>query len=195
MTTQTNFLNSKTYLLNDSSGVVEYYEDFITTDYYSILQDEISWREESISLFGKTFLQPRLLSFQGDEGIHYSYSNKKYIASKWSQSLLGIKQVLKEKINLSFNCCLLNYYRNGQDSMGWHSDNEKELGPEPTIASLSFGATRVFKYKKDHTCSIKLSGRSLLIMKGRFQDNYKHAIMKCAHAEGRINLTFRNILT
>ncbi len=193
MTIQTSFLNNKNTILNNTSGILEYYPNFILKDYFSTLQNEVSWREETISLFGKTLLQPRLISLQGDNEIKYSYSKKEYNASSWTSSLIIIKKIIFKKLNLDFNCCLLNFYRDGKDSMGWHSDNEKELGPEPIIASLSFGATRIFKYKSDSTHSIALESGSLLIMRGQFQNNYKHAIMKCSYSEGRINLTFRNI--
>jgi len=190
---QTNFLKDSNYLLNDSSGILEYLPGFLDEDYFNSLKEEVTWHSKTIKIFGKVHKQPRLISFQGNTGIHYTYSGERNISSPWTPSVFEIKEILHKRLKLNFNSCLLNYYRDGQDSMSWHSDDEEELGTMPTIASLSFGASRVFKYKKNKVYSLKLEDRSLLIMRGAFQDNYKHAIMKCAHSKGRINLTFRNI--
>ncbi len=190
---QTSFLK-KEILLNDKSGILTYFPNFFSCSYLEDLKNSIPWEEKLITLFGKTHLQPRLIYFMGDPDISYSYSRDTYLASSWNKYVLEIKDIIQEFLNFSFNSCLCNYYRNGQDSMGWHADNEKELGSNPTIASISFGAKRTFSYKNNlERFSFDLEDSSLLIMSGAFQHNYKHSLPKRKHAEARINLTFRNI--
>lgn len=162
------------------------------------LMENINWKQEAIKLFGKAVLQPRLTAWYGDAGKSYSYSGITMQPLPWSTLLLQLKQKAEAIASQGFNSALLNLYRNGQDSMGWHRDNEKELGKDPVIASLSFGATRVFKLRhvqdKKHVLSIALEPGSLLLMQGATQHHWLHQLPKTALITGpRINLTFRRI--
>jgi alkylated DNA repair dioxygenase AlkB len=170
------------------------------THYFQKLFDEIPWRTETITLFGKTFDQPRLLEFLGDENVEYMYSKKVYRAVPWTPTLLELKVVAELVSDAVFNSVLANLYRNQRDSMGMHADDEPELGTYPTIVSMSFGETRTFvlKHKSRHDISpirIPLTSESILVMKGKTQQNWLHGIEKKTRTLGpRINLTFRNIL-
>lgn len=163
------------------------------------LTAEISWRQESITLFGKTHLQPRLLCWMGDPGSFYSYSGKRHDPVPWHPLVADLRQRVERLAGAPFNAALLNLYRDGQDSMGFHADDEPELGPQPIIASVSFGAERVthFRHRHDRTLAtrrVPLPDSSLLIMRGSTQANWNHAIPKTRKAIGpRINLTFRRI--
>lgn len=169
-------------------------------DYLQRLITELPWRSESITLYGKTFLQPRLLEFFGDDGVFYRYSKKQYTAKPWTPLLSELRTVAEKLSNASFNCLLANYYRDERDSMGFHSDDEPELGTNPTIVSMSFGATRAFvlKHKTKKEISpirIPLSSGSVLIMKGATQQHWVHGIeKKKSHIGPRVNLTFRRVL-
>ncbi len=151
-----------------------------------------------ILMFGKRVLIPRLESFHCNDSINYTYSGKLLKAAPFTSELLKIKLKVEKLTGQHFNCVLINVYRNGQDSNGWHADNEKELGEYPIIASVSFGATRTFKLRAtDGTekYSIPLTAGSLLLMGGKVQHQFKHCIPKEPKiTEPRINLTFRTIL-
>lgn len=167
-------------------------------DLYQHLLNETPWRSDSITLFGKTHLQPRLTAFYGTDDLSYSYSNIKMKANSWTSILLKLKAEIEKKAETTFNCVLINLYRDGKDSMGWHADDEKELGLNPIIASITLGSERFFHLKHnklaDVKCKIKLENGSLLLMKGTTQHFYKHQIPKTAQVIGpRINLTFRTI--
>lgn len=161
---------------------------------------EIPWRQESITLFGKTHRQPRLICWMGDPGCAYTYSGKRHKPELWHPLVRRLKDRAEAIAMAHFNSVLLNYYRDGQDSMGYHADDETELGERPVIASLSFGAQRImhFRHKYDRsiaTQKIMLTDGSLLIMHGACQTDWKHAIPKTRMAIGpRINLTFRQII-
>ena len=161
--------------------------------------DETPWRSESVTVWGKTFQQPRLIAWYGDEGQRYSYSGIGLEPLPWTSTLLGVRAVVQAVSDEQFNSVLLNYYRNHRDSMGFHSDDERELGPAPTIASLSLGATRTFVLKHKLREDVKpvrldLTPGSLLIMKGQTQRYWKHGIDKQTKPCGpRVNLTFRRI--
>lgn len=163
------------------------------------LIEEVPWRQEDVNVWGKTFKQPRLVAWYGDEGMAYRYSGISLNPMPWTDALLDLKRRVEQASESRFNSVLLNYYRDNNDSMGMHSDDEKELGPNPTIASVSLGAERpfVFKSKRDPDAKpikIKLASGSLLLMKGETQHNYKHGIAKERQALGpRVNLTFRTI--
>lgn len=166
---------------------------------FSKLVDETPWRSEKVTVWGKTFSQPRLIAWYGDEGRQYMYSGLSLNPLPWTSTLIDVRVAVETLSNESFNSVLLNYYRDHRDSMGFHSDNERELGPTPIIASVSLGATRTFvlkhKYRDDlKPVRIELPAGSLLIMKGQTQKNWKHGIEKQAKQCGsRINLTFRRI--
>jgi alkylated DNA repair dioxygenase AlkB len=169
------------------------------TDYFNALLNEIPWREETITLFGKTHLQPRMLEFLGDLGIAYTYSKKLYRAVPWTETLLHLRGIAEQVAQAPFNSVLANYYRNERDSMGMHADDEPELGKQPTILSMSFGTTRTFvlrhKTRRDvPVIRIPLHSESILVMKGATQQHWLHGIEKKTRAHGpRINLTFRCI--
>ncbi len=165
---------------------------------FSQLHKGTDWRQEKIKLFGKTHSVPRLSSWVADEGIEYTYSNITMKPEPWSCELSILREKLQSEFHTSFNSVLLNYYRHGQDSNGWHSDDEPELGQNPVIASISLGAARDFKFRhklnKEKQVSIRLEHGSLLMMSGRTQSLWQHQIPKRANAGKRINLTFRKII-
>jgi alkylated DNA repair dioxygenase AlkB len=167
--------------------------------YLDQLQSDIAWRQETIKLFAKEIPQPRLTAWYGDAGAIYTYSNITNHPLPWTEALREIKARCEAIAQTTFNSVLLNYYRDGQDSMGWHQDNEPELGAEPIIASVSFGATRHFqlrhKKRKDlETITLALEHGSLLLMQGATQSYWKHQLPKTTQSVGaRINLTFRLI--
>jgi len=169
------------------------------TAYHAFLQlrSEINWRQEHITLFGKTHKVPRLSCWMADAGMSYAYSNMTMQAVSWHPLVQSIKQQVERVCCYDFNSVLLNYYRNGQDSNGWHSDDEPELGCDPVIASVSLGAPRDFylRYKQNHSIKqlITLQPGSLLLMKGCTQRYWQHQVPKRAQSDGRINLTFRVI--
>lgn len=162
------------------------------------LRDGISWIQPKIRMFGKWVDQPRLMSWQAEENLQYSYSGITLIAEPFSKEVAEIALRIKERSGYHFNSVLINYYRDGQDSMGWHADDEKELGYDPIIASVSFGAPREFFLRHNHhqrlNLKLPLPSGSLLIMGKGMQLNWKHSLPKRKHAEPRINLTFRKIL-
>lgn len=162
------------------------------------LKEEIPWQQDNIQVFGKIHPQPRLTALFGNEGKAYSYSNIKMQPHTWNPILQKIKSKVESVSDTNFTTVLLNLYRDGKDSNGWHADNEKELGKNPIIASVSFGAERVFQLKHHSILGLKqnilLEHGSLLIMKGTTQHFWKHQIPKTSKPIGeRINLTFRII--
>jgi alkylated DNA repair dioxygenase AlkB len=163
------------------------------------LVSEVPWRSEKITVWGKTHVQPRLIAWYGDEGCSYSYSGMRMEALPWSPLLSQIRQTVEHHAGVTFNSVLLNYYRDNRDSMGFHSDDEPELGRLPTIASLSLGAPRtlIFKPRGDlraDDVKLLLESGSLLLMRGDTQKNWKHGIAKQTRpCGGRVNLTFRRI--
>lgn len=168
--------------------------------YDSLLQaliEDTAWRQEEITVYGKPYLQPRLSAWYGN--LAYSYSGIQLEPLPWTSTLLGIKLQVEALVDLEFNSVLLNYYRNQNDSMGMHSDDERELGPQPAIASLSLGEERSFllKHKSRNdlkTVKLALPTGSLLLMQGDTQKYWRHGINKERQPCGpRINLTFRNI--
>ncbi|MCC2954995.1 alpha-ketoglutarate-dependent dioxygenase AlkB [Massilia sp. IC2-477] len=157
---------------------------------------ETDWREESVVVYGKRHLQPRLSAWHGEKG--YRYSGLSLAPLPFTPLLDTIRRAAEEATGRRYNSVLLNYYRDGRDSMGMHSDDEPELGLEPAIASVSFGATRPFilrhKLTKE-TLKLPLTDGSLLFMAGQMQANWMHGINKTAKPTGpRLNLTFRNIV-
>ena len=159
---------------------------------------QLNWQQDDIIVFGKKYQQPRLTALYGNDGKSYSYSSLTMFHNKWDSLLTYIKEKVEDFMKVKFTTVLLNYYRDGNDSNGWHADNEKELGKNPIIASISFGAKRVFQMKhnsiKEQKFKIELEHGSLLIMKGTTQHFWKHQIPKSTKNVGpRINLTFRII--
>jgi alkylated DNA repair dioxygenase AlkB len=156
---------------------------------------ETPWREESVVVYGKRHLQPRLTAWYGDAS--YTYSGLRLAPLRWTALLLEIRAAVEAACGQRFNSVLLNRYRNERDSMGMHSDDEPELGNDPVIASLSYGATRTFilRHKRDkRTVRLPLEDGSLLLMSGQLQRNWLHGINKATRPLGeRLNLTFRYI--
>ena len=165
---------------------------------FAALRREIAWENHRIRLFGREVASPRLSCWIGDEGTGYVYSGSRFEPRAWTPTLSRLRYGLRSAPGLDFNSVLANLYRDGQDGMGWHSDDEPELGERPAIASLSFGATRRFCLRRRDgaggTLKLDLPPGSLLLMEGDTQSNYRHALPKTARAVGeRINLTFRLI--
>ncbi|MFT4674117.1 MAG: alkylated DNA repair dioxygenase AlkB [Saprospiraceae bacterium] len=183
-------------------AVVSYYPNFYNEAQALLFQEEIKqdtlWQEDDIKLFGKVYKQPRLTALYGDSDKPYRYSNIQMTPNQWTPTLLKIKEDIERISNQKFTSVLLNLYRDGSDSNGWHSDDEKELGKHPFIASLSFGANRIFhfKHRQDPRLKFKiaLEHGSLLLMGGATQEFWKHQIPKTKRKlSPRINLTFRQI--
>lgn len=160
---------------------------------------EVPWKHEAITMFGRQVMQPRLTAWYGDTGKSYSYSGITMQPLVWTETLLQIKNKADNIAGVSFNSALLNYYRDGNDSMGWHRDNEKELGINPVIASISFGVARKFQLRhysdKTGLTNILLTHGSLLLMRGETQHYWEHQLPKVKdHMGGRVNITFRVII-
>ncbi|MGE0826032.1 MAG: alpha-ketoglutarate-dependent dioxygenase AlkB [Candidatus Binatia bacterium] len=161
--------------------------------------EDVPWRAEQITMWGKTFPQPRLIAWYGDRGKNYTYSGIHLTAVPWTPTLRELKSKVEGIARTTFNSVLLNYYRDHRDSIGFHSDDEKELGRRPIIASVSVGEARSFilKHKTDKAVKpirLSLESGSLLVMQGETQHYWKHGVEKEAHLCGpRINLTFRRI--
>lgn len=199
----TNRIINLTSTENIADGQVIIYQNFFdkkTSDrFFSELSNDINWQQDKIRIFGKEVNLPRLTAWYGDPGKSYTYSGITMNPDPWSQNLLAIKERIEETVRVNFNSVLANLYRNGQDYVSWHSDDEKELGKNPIIASVSFGATRRFllrhRSNKDlKTVDLSLGHGSLLIMKGSTQHYWKHQVPKTAKVKTeRINLTFRVI--
>jgi alkylated DNA repair dioxygenase AlkB len=190
--------------LKDAS--LSYFAEFcapaMADELFHLLKTETPWRQEQIQIAGLARQQPRLSAWYGDTEASYTYSGLHLRPLAWSETLLRVKHEIElcnpSLLPLSFNSVLLNYYRDQHDSMGWHSDDEPELGPQPVIASLSLGCNRVFALKHKHhkglQYKIPLAHGSLLIMAGDTQKHWLHAIAKEKETcEPRINLTFRTI--
>jgi len=180
-----------------------YYPDFLASSiadtYFDNFLNELEWAQFDIKIFGKKIPQPRLTALYAINGQSYSYSNLILHPHPYTPELETLQTKIEEITDTKFTHCLANLYRNGNDSMGWHADNEKELGTNPLIASLSLGVPRKFQLKhkeqKDKKLEIFLEHGSLLIMKGETQHFWKHQLPKSKKIEiPRINLTFRTIL-
>lgn len=163
------------------------------------LIDQTIWRQEAVTIYGKQYQQPRLVALYGDAGRQYDYSGIRMYPLPWTDLLREIKRQIEECTDHRFNAVFLNLYRDHNDSMGFHSDDEKELGRDPVIASLTFGATRIFrmKHKTDRALGVQkiaLESGTVLLMKGATQHHWKHGINKQTEPRGpRVNLTFRTI--
>ena len=169
-----------------------------SSTYYEQLFQEVEWRQEEMQLYGKRVKFPRMTAWYGENDKKYSFSGITLHPIKWTKTMLDIKRSIESKYDVHFNSLLLNLYRGGADSISWHTDAEPELGTNPTIASISFGAQRTFQLKHNETnerINLKLEDGSLLLMRGSLQHHWKHQIPKTTKPlGGRINLTFRNII-
>lgn len=189
-------------LLPSERDHLYYVPDFINPEnserYFGLLRREIEWVQGTIKIFGREIREPRLTAWYGDPNASYTYSGSKRTPKQWQSNLLELKEHVEKFCDCRFNSVLLNYYRNGEDSMGWHRDNEKELGIDPIIASLSFGVERSFVIRnylsKKNKIELMPATGSLIVMLGQIQKHWEHALpkRKKCNAE-RINLTFRKI--
>jgi alkylated DNA repair dioxygenase AlkB len=184
-----------------AEGDVRYIPAWLSADEadsaFSQVRDSVPFDQHRVRLFGRELPAPRLSAWIGDPEARYRYSKVSYEPLPWPTPVAILRDRLNAEFGAIFNSVLVNFYRGGSDSMGWHSDDEPELGPMPLIASLSLGATRRFKFKRrggNERAHIDLAHGSLLLMAGTTQQNYLHAIDKVAAAGERINLTFRRIL-
>jgi alkylated DNA repair dioxygenase AlkB len=168
-------------------------------EYYELLLQDINWEQEQIKMYGKVFDLPRQTAWYGEKGSTYTYSGVQCNPQPWTKELLEIKKVIDHFVpDHHFNSVLLNQYRGGKDKMGWHADDEKELGINPTIASVSLGANRRFdlKHKSDPTqrLQLELTAGSLLVMSGELQHHWVHQVpIQKRVQKTRINLTYRTI--
>ncbi len=165
---------------------------------HELLFNELAWTSESIRIYGKSIQSPRLLSWVGEKDAVYTYSGIVHHPLPWHPVLFEVKTRLETCTGRSFDSVLCNLYRDGNDSMGWHADNEKELGLNPYLGSLSLGDTRTFRIrhrKTGETYSIEMNNGSLIIMAGCLQQYWRHCVPKTKKAvNARINLSFRRIL-
>jgi alkylated DNA repair dioxygenase AlkB len=197
-------LNKKNKQILSVDGQIFLNENFFapkeSEQIFNALLKEIEWRHDTIKHFGKEIPLPRLTAWYGDAGKVYTYSKIRMEPLDWTSELLKIKNRVEKISNCTFNSVLINQYRDGRDSVAWHSDDEKELGENPVIASVSFGATRQFmlkhKTRKDiEPITIDLTSGSLLLMQGKTQECWLHQIPKTTKPVlARINLTFRTII-
>ncbi|MCH7398325.1 alpha-ketoglutarate-dependent dioxygenase AlkB [Belliella sp. DSM 107340] len=197
------FADKQPITIINTFGEVDYIPDFFNNSdsdaFLKALIEDIEWVQEPIWMFGKKIMQPRLTALYGDPYIPYRYSGIEMTAHNWIKPLLRIKDEIEAFCGSEFSHVLLNYYRNGQDSMGWHRDNEKSLGENPLIASVSFGIDREFQFRKyedkQSKKAVNLTHGSLLLMKGKTQQFWEHQLPKSKKIKNpRINLTFRKIL-
>ncbi|WP_179798586.1 alpha-ketoglutarate-dependent dioxygenase AlkB [Psychrobacter sp. BI730] len=174
------------------------------TALYNTLLNELPWQPDIVTLFGKTHMTTRKIVWMGDKNANYQYSGHVRQTVPWLDKVFHVKQKIEQAlveigVIANFNTCLLNYYPSGADGMGYHADDEKELGHQPVIASLSLGATRklVFKHKKTQDkVELYLESGQLVVMHGDTQTFWKHTITKTKTVDaGRISLTFRHMLT
>ncbi|GAA4350079.1 alpha-ketoglutarate-dependent dioxygenase AlkB family protein [Kangiella taiwanensis] len=186
-----------------ASGVVQLHADFMDYDLsielFDNLRKTVQWEQESLWIAGQERKVPRLVAWYGDSDADYRYSGKLHKPLPWIQPLLELRQRIEIVVGSDFNSVLCNLYRDGQDSMGWHADDEKELGAEPVIASLSLGQPRAFHLKHKTNPKLRhkmtLTSGSLLVMKGATQQHWLHQVPKEANiTQPRINLTFRNVI-
>ncbi len=184
-------------------GIVVLYNNFLSdreaTHYLKQLTNNIPWRQDSIKVFGKIHKQPRLTSWHAEAGKNLRYSNITMNALPFTKELQEINHRLTNFLKTPFNGVLLNLYRNGEDAMGWHKDNEAELGKEPTIASISLGATRDFQFRHDtdktNRVNIKLTHGSLVVMSEKTTERWYHQLPRRKRVKDpRINLTYRFLI-
>lgn len=194
-----------------SNRMVEYLQDNDRVDWHHrnwrdvspeeldrIKFENIEWKQDWIKFYGRRSPLPRLTAWYGDEGKSYTYSGIKSEPSPWNKGLLYVKDAIEACAGVTFNSVLLNWYRDGGDHLGWHADDEKELGSNPTIASANFGATRDFLMRRkddpSQKATFQLKHGTLLLMKGRLQQFWEHSVPKRKGVgQSRFNMTFRRI--
>ena len=194
-------VNQSSYIIQQDGEAV-YYGNILTQEqkesYFNELLNGIQWVNEVVIMFGKTITTKRKVAFYANDLMEYTYSNKTKNAFPWTPLLLEIKKTVEVYTGEIYNACLLNLYHDGNEGMGWHADNEKEIIADSSIASVSIGAKRNFLFKHRESGekhSILLENGSLLEMKGPIQRHWLHSLPKTAKVkEARINLTFRQML-
>jgi alkylated DNA repair dioxygenase AlkB len=193
---------SRTIELADG-GLVQVYEHWIASEdtkrIHAALRAEVPWAQRTIKMFGRDVLEPRETAWLGDPGAGYSYSGRDNVPVPWTPTLAMIRRRLERETGHVFNGVLANHYRDGSDSIGWHSDAERELGTNPVVASVSFGATRLFRMlhrrRSDLRLWLELTDGMLIVMAGATQHHWRHSVPKEKGSIGpRINLTFRRIV-
>ncbi len=197
-----NLFNDKFVNVLNKDGEANYYGKVMATSeantYYNLLLNNINWKNDEALYHGRHIVTKRKVAWYGDQGFLYTYSNTTKQALPWTNELIDLKRKTELITNSQFNSCLLNLYHDGNEGMTWHSDDEKSLGKNTVIASLSFGAERKFSFKHRRTrqtISLLLENGSLLVMRGNTQSNWLHSLplsSKINHP--RINLTFRTII-
>ena len=201
------FFSSDIVKLDMPCADVDLYSSWLenkrATDIFNTLAEELAWEQPEIIVAGKKFLIPRLQVWCGDPGAVMRYSGMQFTPQAWHKLVLQLKEELEDLCTCKFNSALINLYRNGQDSVSWHADDEVELGPQPTIASLSLGATRTFKFKsrkktkltlEEKPRQLVLNNGDLVVMKSDTQKHWLHCVPKCdISTPRRMNLTFRRI--
>jgi alkylated DNA repair dioxygenase AlkB len=193
-------VNQSSYIIQQDGEAV-YYGNILTQEqkeyYFNELLNGIQWVNEEVIMFGKTITTKRKVAFYANDLMEYTYSNKTKNAFPWTPLLLDIKKTVEAYTGESYNACLLNLYHDGNEGMGWHADNEKEIIADSSIASVSIGAKRNFLFKHRESGekhSILLENGSLLEMKGPIQRHWLHSLPKSTKVkEARINLTFRQM--
>jgi len=183
-------------------GIVQYYGKVMNhttaNAYLNTLLERVEWKNDEAIIYGKHIITKRKVAWYGDRNFSYTYSNTTKQALIWTKELLELKQLTEKLTGETFNSCLLNLYHTGEEGMAWHSDDEKALGLNTSIASLSFGAERKFSLKhkiSNDTVTQILEHGSLLVMKGTTQTNWLHSLPKTKKiTTPRVNLTFRTII-
>ncbi len=184
-------------------GMVNYHGPILSMAesirYFETLLHQIPWKNDEAVIFGKHIITARKVAWYGDANFSYTYSGTTKQALAWTPELGALKCLVEELTGTAFNSCLLNLYHNGDEGMAWHSDDEKSLGKDSTIASVSFGAEREFRLKHkrgEEKISVLLESGSLLVMKGSTQSHWLHCIPKSKKIKTpRINLTFRTMVS
>ncbi|KAF3983562.1 MAG: alpha-ketoglutarate-dependent dioxygenase AlkB [Methylococcales symbiont of Hymedesmia sp. n. MRB-2018] len=179
--------------------VKSFYSEEHAWQLFNVLLQNLVWQEEKIFLYGRWLKVPRLMCWYGDEDASYQYSGVNHQAMPWTEPLIAIRHNIERVHQCSFNSVMANLYRNGSDSMGCHADDEKELGINPVIASLSLGEQRLLKFRhqqRKQVIDVLLGHGDLLLMRGEIQHHWRHQIPKTKKLKSeRINLTFRKIVS
>ena len=185
-------------------GIVNYHGPILTLreaqDYLEALLTTIPWRNDEVVICGKHIITARKVAWYGNSSYSYTYSGTTKVALPWTKEMRALKRLVEEKAGCLFNSCLCHLYRDGSEGLGWHSDDEKALGKDTVIASLSLGTERKFSFRHKrksggYPISIQLENGSLLVMKGTTQTFWQHSVPKAAKiTTPRINLTFRTII-
>ncbi len=177
--------------------IKRFYQQAEADQLFTVLLQDLAWQQEKIFLYGRWIRVPRLMCWYGDNNAQYKYSGVNHQPLTWTKTLLSIKQKIEKFYPCQFNSVMANLYRNGDDSMGCHADNEKELGDKPLIVSLSLGEQRLLKFRHQNSqqvLGIVLRHGDLLIMAGEIQQNWRHELPKIKKLiTERINLTFRQV--